>query len=513
MAQKFLTNVDLHGNQIQNATFEVLASDPGTDLFDGRMYFNSGDGTIRVYDATSASWRKLVAGLGATAGVVSGGSYSTALTITESGGQITITPNLATSASAGLMSSSDYSKLADATSEATANKLVIRDATGQAKFGTPTDDAHAATKGYVDAARSGLDVKDSVKLATNAALPGFTYSDGVITASADGALTVDGISVSQGIRILVKNETSSNAPYNGIYVVTETGGVSDPFVLTRAADANTATEVTPGMFTFVEQGATWADTGWVLQTDGAITIGTTNLSFVQFSAAGQLSAGNGLTKTGLTLDVVGTADRITANADSIDIASTYAGQTSITTLGTITTGTWDATTVAVTAGGTGVESFTDNGVVYGNGTSALDVTAAGTEHQVLRAGAGGVPAFGALSLSASAAVTGQLQIANGGTSASTESGARQNLAAGGTQGTGVSVPVLARKVVKTVGNGVDTSWTLVHDWNTTDVIVQVYDASSGETVIADTIRTDEDTITINFAVAPSSNAYKVVVIG
>jgi hypothetical protein len=267
------------------------------------------------------------------------------------------------------------------------------------------------------------------------------------------------------------------------------------------------------MFTFVSEGTVNADSGWVLTTNDTITLGTTALSFAQFSGAGQITAGAGLTKTGNTLDVVGTNDRITVNADSVDIAATYAGQTSITTVGTITTGTWDASTVAVTAGGTGVESFTDNGVIYGNGTGALDVTAAGTEHQVLRAGAGGVPAFGAVDLSQAAATTNQLPIAKGGTNAASEATARTNLAAGGTQGSGVSTPVLARKVAKTIGNGVDTSFTLVHAFDTQDVIIQVFDASSYDTVIADTIRTDANTVTITFSSAPSSNAFRVVVIG
>jgi hypothetical protein len=237
------------------------------------------------------------------------------------------------------------------------------------------------------------------------------------------------------------------------------------------------------------------------------------MNWVQFSGAGSIVAGDGLSKDGNTLNVGGTADRITINADTVDIASTYAGQSSITTLGTVTTGTWDATTVAVTAGGTGVESFTDNGVVYGNGTSALDVTSAGTEHQVLRAGSGGVPAFGAVDLAQSAAVTGLLPIANGGTNASTEASARTNLAAGGTQGAGVSTPSLTRKVTKAIGNGVDTSFTLVHAFNTREVMIQVYDSSNYDTVIADTVRTDANTVTISFSVAPSSSAYTVVVIG
>jgi hypothetical protein len=151
--------------------------------------------------------------------------------------------------------------------------------------------------------------------------------------------------------------------------------------------------------------------------------------------------------------------------------------------------------------------------VYGNATSALDVTAAGTEHQVLRAGSGGVPAFGAVDLSQTAATTNSLLISRGGTNASTEATARTNLAAGGTQGAGVSTPALARKVTKTVGNGVDTSFTLVHSFNTREVMIQVFDASSYDTVIADTVRTDANTVTISFSVAPSSNAFTVVVIG
>ena len=505
MATKFVTNLDLNQNQVLNGRFQALPSDPVANLFEGWIYYNTTTDTLRIY--ADGQWQNFLNS------VTSGGAYSTALTITESKGTVTITPNLASSASAGLMSASDYSKLADATSDATPNKLVIRDASGNIKVADPTDPAHAATKNYVDAARSGLDVKQSVKLATNAALPAYTYDAGVITASSNGALSIDGANPLVGNRILVKNETSSNAPYNGIYDVTATGSASAVFVLTRSSDADTAAEINPGMFTFVEQGDNWSDSGWVLTTDGTISLGSTNLTFVQFSSAGQSIAGNGLTKSGNTIDVVGTADRIVANADSVDIASTYVGQTSITTLGTVTTGTWDATTVAVTAGGTGNESFTDNGILYGDGSNALDVTAAGTQYQVLQAGSSGVPEFNAVNLSQSAAITGTLPIGNGGTNATTEAGARTNLAAGGTQGEGVSVPALTRKVSKTIGNGSDTTYTLVHSFNTTDVMVQVYEAATGETVIADTVRTDANTVTIVFSTPPSSNAYKVVVIG
>lgn len=165
----------------------------------------------------------------------------------------------------------------------------------------PTSPQDAATKAYVDASRLGLDVKESVKAATT----------GNITLS--GEQTIDGISVASGDRVLVKNQSTSSA--NGIYTVAAGAW-------TRATDFNTSEKVSPGAFTFVEQGSTNADSGWVLTTDGAITLGTTALTFAQFSGAGQLDAGNGLTKTGNTL-AVGTASaaRIVINADSIDLAT------------------------------------------------------------------------------------------------------------------------------------------------------------------------------------------------
>lgn len=488
---KFVTNLDLNQNQLKNATFEVLASDPGTGNFEGRLIYNSTTDTIKVY--ANSAWRSL------PHTIVSGGGagIAEALSVSEANGTITLTLNVADTDSAGLLPASMWNMLNDATDAATANKLAKRDANGNISVAEPTQSGHAATKNYVDSVRQGLDVKESVRVATTDPIN--------ISADLENGDVIDGVTLVTGNRVLVKNQ--STASENGIYVVVASGAAS------RATDADSSTEVTSGMFTFVEEGTANADSGWVLTTNQPITLGTTGLTFAQFSGAGQVTAGAGLTKTGNTIDVIGTADRITVNADSVDIAATYVGQSSITTLGTITTGTWDATTVAVTAGGTGVESFTDNGVVYGNGTGSLDVTSAPTQYQVLRGNASGVPEFGQITLSASAAVSGQLGISNGGTNASTESGARTNLAAGGAQGSGVSTPVLARKVSKTIGNNSDTTFTLIHAFNTTDVSVQVYEVSTGETVIADVARTDADTVTISFTVAPTSNSYKVVVIG
>ena len=232
----------------------------------------------------------------------------------------------------------------------------------------PTADSDAATKYYVDAARSGLDIKNSVKVATTANI---TLSN---------TQTIDGVSLSVGDRVLVKDQSS--AVQNGVYVVAS-GSWS------RSTDADAPAELNPGTFVFVEQGTVNSDTGFVVTSDGALTIGPDAINWTLFSTSGTLIAGAGLSKNGYTLEVnvangievssdnvqlassvagagltyssgvlnvVGTADRITVNADSIDIASTYVGQSTITTLGTIGTGVWQGTVIAGQYGGTGVNN-------------------------------------------------------------------------------------------------------------------------------------------------------------
>ena len=232
----------------------------------------------------------------------------------------------------------------------------------------PSADSDAATKYYVDAARSGLDIKNSVKVATTANI---TLSN---------TQTIDGVALSVGDRVLVKDQSS--AVQNGVYVVAS-GSWS------RSTDADAPAELNPGTFVFVEQGTVNSDTGFVVTSDGALTIGTDAINWTLFSTSGTLIAGAGLSKNGYTLEVnvangievssdnvqlassvagagltyssgvlnvVGTADRITVNADSIDIASTYVGQSTITTLGTIGTGVWQGTVIAGQYGGTGVNN-------------------------------------------------------------------------------------------------------------------------------------------------------------
>ena len=190
----------------------------------------------------------------------------------------------------------------------------------------PSGAQDAATKAYVDALKTGLDVKDSVRAATTANI------------TLSGTQTVDGVVLVVDDRVLVKDQTTASG--NGIYVVAAGAW-------TRALDADNTpgSEVTGGMFTFVTEGTVNADSGWVLTTNDTIVLGATALSFSQFSGAGQITAGAGLTKTGNTLDVASTGGgSLTIGADSINLTSgiatagTYRSVT-VDTYGRVTAGT------------------------------------------------------------------------------------------------------------------------------------------------------------------------------
>lgn len=165
----------------------------------------------------------------------------------------------------------------------------------------PTQAQDAATKAYVDAVKQSLDIKDSVRVATTANI--------TITSDLNVGDTIDGITLADGDRVLVKDQ--STASENGIYVAG-----SSPV---RSADANASSEVTSGMFVFVEEGTANADNGFVLTTDGTITLDTTNLTFVQFSGAGQIVAGDALSKTGNTLNVNDDNITLEVNSDNLRI--------------------------------------------------------------------------------------------------------------------------------------------------------------------------------------------------
>jgi hypothetical protein len=281
---------------------------------------------------------------------------------------------------------------------------------------TPVDPNDAANKAYVDAVAEGLHIHASVQAATTAVITGsVTYNNGTsgvgATLTTDTPInTLDGYSLVNGDRVLIKNQ--ANAAHNGIYIRTSST------VFTRAADFNTVAEIASGDFLFVSNGTVNGKTGWV-NTTKSIAVGTTNVVFEQFSGAGTYIAGSGLAFTGNTIDIVlqtsggleivsdelglksttagsgltfssgvlnigGTADRITVNNDSIDIASTYAGQSTITTLGTIASGTWQGTTIGTIYGGTGNTSYSIGDLLVGAAANALNKLSIGTNGKVLQ---------------------------------------------------------------------------------------------------------------------------------
>jgi len=219
----------------------------------------------------------------------------------------------------------------------------------------PVNAQDAATKNYVDTVAQGLDAKASVKCATTANI------------TLSGTQTIDGITVAAGDRVLVKNQ--STAAQNGIYLAAASAW-------SRATDLDAWSEV-PNAFVFVEQGTTQADTGWVCTADQGGTLGTTSMPWTQFSGAGTYLAGNGLSLTGSTFAAVGTANRISVSGSGIDISASYAGQTSITTLGTIVTGVWNASIIGLAYGGAGADltALADGSILKKSGTALVAATA------------------------------------------------------------------------------------------------------------------------------------------
>ena len=227
---------------------------------------------------------------------------------------------------------------------------------------TPTADNHATSKAYVDSVASGLDVKDSVRAA----------STGNVDVSSAPS-TIDGVNLTSGDRVLLKNQTT--ASQNGIYVYN--GSAS---AMTRAADMDAAGEFV-GAFFFVEEGTVNSDQGFVMSSNGPITVGTSDIEFTKFTGTGQITAGDALSKSGNTLNV------------NVDDTYVRVVSDALTLKGTSTTG------------------------------------------EVLKSdGAGGV-AYGALDLTNANAVSGALPLANGGlgvdaSQASGKATARDNLGLG-----------------------------------------------------------------------------------
>jgi hypothetical protein len=299
----------------------------------------------------------------------------------------------------------------------------------------PSSGNDIVNKTYADSIAAGINFHQSCRLATTAALPSCTYNNGssgvgaTLTATANGALSVDSTAVAATNRILVKNEV--NQAYNGVYVVTQTGSAGAPFILTRATDFDTAgsgvDQIDAGDFFLITAGSTLANTSWVQQTPLPITVGTTGIVFSQFGAPLTYSPGTGLTEspaytfniastgvvsgsygsaaTAMTLSINAQGQITSATNASIAIngnqitsgtvGSAYisGSYTGITGVGTLTSGTWNATTIGIAYGGTNATATpTAGAVAYGTGT-AYAFSSAGTSNQILLSGGVGAPTW------------------------------------------------------------------------------------------------------------------------
>ena len=291
------TTIDINGNADVSGTFgageTTVSSLTVSDLTNNRVVIAGTSGAVEddanfTFDGTTLA---LTAGMDITGDLDVDNININANTIssTDTNGDITLSPN----------------------------------GTGTVKVPSGYDDRSGqnsltlVTKGYVDAVKQALDIKASVRVASTANV---SLTGG--SSDLEAGDTIDGVTLVAGDRVLLKNQ--STASENGIYVAVASGGTP-----ARSDDANASADVTSGMFVWVEEGTANADQGYVLTTNNVITLNTTDLTFTQFSGAGQITAGNGLTKSGNTINVVPDNVTLSVSADEIklkgDVTTTALG--------------------------------------------------------------------------------------------------------------------------------------------------------------------------------------------
>jgi len=272
------TSVDRNQLPMSNFVVASIASDPGSPV-EGQFWYNSTSDVYKGY---------------ANGSVVTFGSGSGTVTSVTAGDTTITIGGTATNPTVAV----DVSVVG--------GQLIFND--GTTSISTAWSGSY--TQSQITAATAGLTPKGSTLAATTTTLPAYTYANGssgvgaTLTGNSNGALSAqDGVTLTSGQLLLVKNETGGNQPYNGIYVLSTVGDGSNPYVLTRATNFNSAATIVPNSYVFVSTGTTLHDTGWILNLDTAAVVGTTNIVFSQFSGAGTYTAGNGITITGQSIAV------------------------------------------------------------------------------------------------------------------------------------------------------------------------------------------------------------------
>ncbi len=280
-----------------------------------------------------------------------------------------------------------------------------------------------------------------------------TTTNGTLATAYDDASVVDGVTLATGDRILIKNQTDPIE--NGIYVVAASGAP------TRAADM-AATTAADGVAVTVTEGTVNGDLVFIQTEDGAV-VGTDGLTFSQLGGGGtSYTAGDGLTLTGSDFDVVTGA--------GLEISS-------------------DAIRIAASAAGAGLTGGAGSALAVGAGTG-ITVNADDVALSASVAGAGLTHTTGVLAVGA-------------GTGISVAADA-----------VAVDTGVVSRHVAANVGDNSATQIDVSHNLGTRDITVTLYvNSGSYEDVECDVSRPDTNTVRLNFASAPTSNQYRVVVQG
>ena len=316
----FYGAINLQKNELQNAVVQNLGSAPGTPS-KGQIYFDSGANILYYYNGSAwvaTSGTALTPATTVTTQAVGdaavvGTSTNYAREDHKHGREAFAAPTaeitFGTGSSAGTaltVPHSDHTH-GNPVHDAAAHSAIPISALSLAggpinmngyginNVGAPVGNSDAANKNYVDNSIAGLSWKRNVQAATTANI------------ALTGNQAIDGYTTFTGDRVLVKNQTT--AGQNGIYTAATGAWV-------RATDADADVELVNAAV-YVSQGTTQADTGWVCTTNLPITVGTTALTWVQFTGAANIVGGAGLTHTGNTLDVVAADTSLTINADNM----------------------------------------------------------------------------------------------------------------------------------------------------------------------------------------------------
>jgi hypothetical protein len=463
MSRKFLTNIDTGKLQIISPVMESLASAPGSPV-KFQLYGNTSDNTLYWWDG--AQWIAAKAAAGATpAGTVTGSAVGDASVVgvstnfaredhkhgREAFANPTATTTFGLAAVNGVattLARSDHTHgtpTHDNAAHAAISHSALAAPTADIPWGgfkltnvgTPSAGTDATTKDYVDNLSAGLAWKDAVRLATAADYGSLT-----------GLAAVDGVTPVIGDRILVKNQAAG--AQNGIWIAASGAW-------TRALDSNTGPEL-EGATVFVMEGSTNADKAWTMTTNAPITVDTTALAWVQFGAGTAYTAGNGMTLTGSTFDVVGDAS-ITVTADLISRAALTGDVTA--TAGA--NGTTIANNVVTNVKAADMAAHT----FKGNNTAALadpiDLTIA------------------------------QMQAELGVAPATLDA-------------------LYTKRIAQDCAAALTT--TVTHNFNSRDVVVEVYrNSTPWDTVEVDMERDTVNSVLVRFAAAPAAGAFRIVVAG